>query len=374
LWRDELQILRDSKLAFRDGAQDKGTLISIVDEAHALVNPEHPSGDGHFGFPRALGPQAYHIMRSSRLTVIFIDPHQSFRFRENTTIEDLRSWALELGAEFEMVSLEGAQFRCAGSAEYVNWVESLLRDQSAERNAILASAWHIPAPGRQLASLRPFEFRVFDDPFTMEEALGQRLRGGDSARLLSSFSRKWKTNQIIDPHSLPPAQQDFCEPIDVNGETRIWYRPWNVIPKGDYAGFIQGTGDSAIAQDMLAEVGCTYAVRGFDFDYVGLLWMEDLVWRDNRWQLNLDCVWESGLYQLVRQARREHLRDQARGIQPGQDLSVQAGTAPATIQLIEKVQMAYRILLTRALKGLFVWIKDEETRMHVRASLAIRAD
>lgn len=29
-------------------------------------------------------------------------------------------------------------------------------------------------------------------------------------------------------------------------------------------------------QDPLSEVGCPYVVRGFDFDYVGLLWLEDI--------------------------------------------------------------------------------------------------
>jgi predicted RNase H-like HicB family nuclease len=34
--------------------------------------------------------------------------------------------------------------------------------------------------------------------------------------------------------------------------------------------------------DPLCEVGCPYAVRGFDFDYLGLLWLGDLLWGDGR--------------------------------------------------------------------------------------------
>ena len=26
-----------------------------------------------------------------------------------------------------------------------------------------------------------------------------------------------------------------------------------------------------------------YYLRGFDFDFIGLLWLKDLVWRDNHW-------------------------------------------------------------------------------------------
>jgi DUF2075 family protein len=34
--------------------------------------------------------------------------------------------------------------------------------------------------------------------------------------------------------------------------------------------------------DPLCEVGCPCAVRGFDFDYLGLLWLGDLLWGDGR--------------------------------------------------------------------------------------------
>ena len=65
-------------------------LVSIVDEAHALINPEHIEGRGQFGFATAFGPQAYHIIRSSVITVFLLDPQQGFRERENTTVGDMR--------------------------------------------------------------------------------------------------------------------------------------------------------------------------------------------------------------------------------------------------------------------------------------------
>ena len=41
----------------------------------------------------------------------------------------------------------------------------------------------------------------------------------------------------------------------------------------------------------------------------------------------------------------------------------------AARELAEKVKQAYRIVLTRGLKGLFIWVKDDETRLHLRTSL-----
>lgn len=38
--------------------------------------------------------------------------------------------------------------------------------------------------------------------------------------------------------------------------------------------------------------------------------------------------------------------------------------------MLENIRQAYRILLRRGIRGMFVWVADEETRRHVAASLA----
>src|SRR5207253_4307494 len=126
-WRENLQLLRNLGAGFHDGSRDEQNLVTVVDEAHSLINPEHTAGRGQFGFVVTLGPQAYHIIRTSQLTIFLLDPEQGFRERENTTLGDIVKWAQELGAGVpEIINLEGAQFRCAGSAEYMNWLESVL--------------------------------------------------------------------------------------------------------------------------------------------------------------------------------------------------------------------------------------------------------
>jgi len=361
-----------------------------VDEAHALINPEREYGVGQYGFVTGVGPQAYHIMRCSRVTVFFLDPEQSFRSRENTTIGDIEAWAQELGATVERVSLHGAQFRCAGSSEYVAWVESLLSGASAELNRVFASAWYAgairqharsgnviafpqrnerPSVQEDVAVAEPavsyvvdlsrrisMDFRLYSDPFEMERDL-RSLSENFVVRVLSAYSREWKTKGSTYPHRLPAEALDFHELVTLeHGEQRFWSRPWNFVPKGDYTGFIAGRPGTPIHDDPLCEVGCTYAVRGFDFDYVGLLWLEDLIWRDGRWFVQLEHVHESGIGQLVREARRE---------------GSLAPAGPKGANVLERVRQAYRILLTRAIRGVFLWIPDAETRAHVGMSLSV---
>src|SRR6202011_374094 len=97
-WRESLQLLRNLGSGFHDGSRDEQNLVTVVDEAHSLINPEHTAGRGQFGFVTTLGPQAYHIIRTSQLTIFLLDPEQGFRERENTTVDDIKKWSQELGA------------------------------------------------------------------------------------------------------------------------------------------------------------------------------------------------------------------------------------------------------------------------------------
>jgi Uncharacterized conserved protein (DUF2075) len=274
-----------------------------------------------------------------------------------------------------------------GSAEYVNWLESVLDGNAVSKNQVLATAWRSGTPREhplnvidfpiaqdaepllRAAEEAPayrvkrrfdtpaFEFEIFDTPPQLEQALRSKVSEGNSIRLLSSYSRTWKTRGAAVPHNLPPSMQDFCETYVENGEARLWSRVWNFVPQNgtDYTAFIRAAPGSRMADDPLCEVGCPYAVRGFDYDYVGVLWLDDLVWRDSQWQVNHASVHESGIMNLVGRSRREASAD-----------------APDSRELLLRVAQAYRILLTRPLKGAYVWIPDEETRRYVVDSAVLR--
>lgn len=346
-WRANLDRLRRLREPFQHGTEDNHNLVSIVDEAHALINPEHVEGRGQFGFTGAVGPQAYHIIRSSMLSVFLLDPAQGFRLRENTTVADIRAWAHELGDENPIeIDLSDTQFRCAGSREYVAWVESVLAGGAPEQNRRLATVF------RQ----QQMDVRVFPEPEAWEAALRERVEQRRSARLLSTYSRPWKTSGVEYPHDLPACEMDFYEPYTTGGRKKHWSRVWNYVPFGnDYTWFVAGNPKGRIAEDPLCEVGCPYAVRGFDYDYVGLLWLDDLLWRGNRWEVNAVKVHESGVSSLTTKARNEQ-KTRVNG--------------PATKQLLDRVRQAYRIVFTRAMRGVYLWIADDETREYVTRSLA----
>lgn len=344
-WRDNVQLLRAWGVPFQDGACDEQYLVSVIDEAHALINPEHSEGRGQFGFAPTFGPLAWHIIRCSTVSIFLLDAEQGFRDRENIALVDIRRWAAELGADVgESISLEGAQFRCAGSTDYVDWLEGLLRGDSAERLSALAKRWR-----------SVFDMQLADSPAALEERLRARAGEGRTVRLLASYARNWNTKGAARPHALPAAQQDFHEPyLDSAGTPRHWSKVWNFIPGGtDYTWFVQTPPGSPMHADQLCEVGCPYVVRGFDFDTIGVLWLGDLVWRGGQWRADATHVHDTGLDRSVSAARRERQH------------------GPAHDKLRAALAQAYRILLTRGMSGCHLWIEDAETRAHLRACLGV---
>lgn len=343
-WHENLRLyLKDHRNRVPDDLYE----VAIVDEAHALIDPTAPNARGvnPSGWTMHAGPQAWHIIRSSQVSIFFTDGEQSYRDNETTTPVRIVEYARDSGVEVpagHRISLAGQQFRCAGSTDYLDWLESML----GLRDGPCTSSWFDPArPGR-------FALDVHDTPVEMEDAL--RRRDTSSIRIVASYARPWVTKNEVDPHSLPPELCDFCIPYESTTGREEWSRIWNFAPKQDYTLFIRAPEGSAMHDDPLAEVGCPYVVRGFDYDFIGLLWLSDLVRRGDQWVVNLEHCHESAW----RKTRSEASKERERG-QPSE----------ANARLCERLQRGYRILLSRAIRGMHVWFEDAETRAYVESSL-----
>lgn len=92
--------------------------------------------------------------------------------------------------------------------------------------------------------------------------------------------------------------------------------------------------------DSIDKVGCIYTAQGLGFDYVGFIWWDDLVWRTDHWEGHIDKVTRYD----------EQLRDSITNNTNAQELLLNI----------------YRVMLTRAKKGLFIWFEDAETKKHFK--------
>lgn len=316
--------------------------LSVVDEAHALINPEGHNIGFSAGWCLQAGPQAWHIIRCSQVSVFLLDSQQSYRDNETTTPDNLRAFAKEFGAQVHEVDLSGAQFRCGGSKEYVDWMEGLfgMHDQPT------TLSWR-KTPERPDA---PFGLQMVDTPEQLDAVLAGHHQDKGLVRLLSSYSVPWKTRKSPDVHSVSDTHQDFSlRYLDAQFKEQTWARPWNFAPDEDYTLYVQAPAGSRMHDNPLAEVGCPYVVRGFDFEHIGLLWLDDLVWRDDRWQVQPEHVHETA---FASTKSKKALKN---------------GGIDALLMAVLK---GYRILLTRATKGVYLYVQDPETRAHLQQLLA----
>ena len=90
----------------------------------------------------------------------------------------------------------------------------------------------------------------------------------------------------------------------------------------------------------MEQVGCVYTAQGFEFDYVGVIWGLDLAY-------SFDAkAWKG---------TPAHSHD---GI-----------VKRAKTGFVELVKNTYRVLLSRGLKGCYVYFIDKETERFVRTRI-----
>ncbi len=330
------------------GYVENNNFLSIVDEAHALVYPEKMLGMA-MGWKIWAGPMAYHIIYCSQISVFFMDDKQGFRDRESTSIDDVKEFCRMLGVSYTEIEIN-MQFRCSGSQDYIDWVDALCSPSQIKNH----NKWK-----------DQYTVEIVDYPSDLDNWL--KAKNTSSVRLLSSYTREWVSpdGEGLDSMHSRNSEYDF-DLEDKNGERYKKY--WNYA--GDYAAFVQGIVRSKMHDDPLSEIGCPYVVRGFDYNYIGILWLEDLVRRDGQWVINLDYNYETGT-SVAKGGAIKELADywKKRKVKKADMPPFTIPGLPMCDRIRETVFQAYRILLTRGIKGTVIYIKDKETREYVKSLL-----
>lgn len=293
--------------------------VLVCDEAHRI----RASSVSRFT-PRAArtdAPQVEELLKVAKTSVFFIDDLQVVRPGEMGSSELIRGAAARLGIPLVEHELE-TQFRCGGSDAFVGWVDNLL-----DLRRTPFALWD---------SSEEFAFDVLDSPEELDALVRSRASEGHSARLTAGFCWPW---------SDPRDDGTLVDDVAIGS----WRRPWNAkaeqkrLAKGIPRSEFWATDPAGIDQ-----VGCVYTAQGFEFDYAGVIWGRDLVWRPRQ-------GW-------VGQPSQNFDRVVTRGA----DKDLNAFTA--------LVKQTYRVLLTRGLRGCYVYFADEQTRDFVLGRLKLPED
>ena len=173
-----------------------------------------------------------------------------------------------------------------------------------------------------------FDFQIFGDPLSLENAVRAKASAGHTARVTAGFCWDWS---LPDDHGL--LREDI-----VIGDYR---RPWDAKPEArKLAPGIPKASLWAYDPNGINQIGCVYTAQGFEFDYVGVIFGKDLVFdpREGKW----------------------------RGIRQNSSDSV---VKRSKDQFAELVKNTYRVLLSRGMKGCYVYFMDDDTRNFFRSRM-----
>jgi hypothetical protein len=231
------------------------------------------------------------------------------------TVHEIDAAAKAKGLTVRHVNLDG-QFRCGGSRAYEEWVLRLLG---------LIPGGPIPWQGDGL-----FTVTVAETPQELEAMLRTRQTNGLQARMTAGFCWRWSEPELDD-------DKNFVRLVDdVDLPQWDWKRPWNVQGDRSVGGYpsknLWATDPAGFTQ-----VGCIYTAQGFEYDYSGVIFGPDLVWRDGVWV-----------------ADRKSSKDTV------------VARAPE-YEFAHLIRNTYKVLLTRGMQGTVLFSTDSETREMLRS-------
>ncbi|AWN25953.1 DNA/RNA helicase domain-containing protein [Streptomyces sp. NEAU-S7GS2] len=252
--------------------------------------------------------QTEELMDAARVPVFLLDESQAVAPAAVGSHAMIASAAEARGLHVRHVDLTGL-FRHGGSRRYADWVDALLKPAGP------GLTW-APDEGR-------YTVLVADAPARMEEFLRQRLEQGYTSCLTAGFC--WPVT----------TQQKGAHPA-ADVQIGDWHRPWQSAAS-PAAGVPSGA-ERPMEPAGLDQVSAVYNVQGLEFDWCGVIFGPDLVWRGDRWIVD-----------------RSASRQPVYRVRDATDAEVH-----------RLVRNTYRILLTRGVHGTVVYSTDPETRERLR--------
>ncbi len=278
----------------------------IVDEAHRL---NEKSGL----FYNKGENQIKELIHSSKVSIFFIDDAQRIHIKDIGSSDEIRKWAKKFDADIEEIELT-SQFRCAGSDGYLAWVDHIL--------GIRETANY------DLSELN-YDFQVFDSPANMRDEIFEKNKINNKSRLVAGYCWDWvsKKNSKAKDISLPP--YNFSMQWNLGDDGMLWM----------------------IKDNSVEQIGCIHTCQGLELDYIGVVIGPDLQMKNG--QLITDPSSRSGNDRSIFGWKKQ----------------MKANPKVTLKKLDSIIRNTYRTLMTRGMKGCYVYAVDKELNEYLKASI-----
>ncbi len=282
--------------------------VLIVDEAHRL---NEKSGM----FKNKGENQIKEAIHASKATIFFIDENQRVDIHDIGRVDEIKKFAKELHAETEVVQLN-SQFRCNGSDGYLAWLDDVLGV-------------------RETANFDGFDMRydiqVIDDPDKLRILIENKNKTNNKSRLVAGYCWNWliegKNRSDVHDISIP--------------ETKF-KASWNLA----------NTTTWAIDPMSVKEVGCIHTCQGLEFEYVGVIFGEDMRFENNK--------------VITDYTKRAKTDNSIKGLK-----SISKKNPQKAQQIGDQIiRNTYRTLMTRGQKGCYIYCCDKKLGEYFKRRLS----
>lgn len=278
----------------------------ICDEGHRLTAKTQLG-------PKIAGEnQIKEIINAGLCSVFFIDESQRVTLNDIGTVAEIRKWADELESDVTELELL-SQFRCNGSDGYLAWLDDVLEIRETANFDIKDI---------------DYDIRIVDSPTEVRDLIIETNRAHNHSRILAGYCWEWIKSGKNDSSVHDIKIDDF-------------EMSWN----------LGNTTTFAIDEDSVNEVGCIHTSQGLEFDYAGVI-------------IGDDMRFENG--HIVTDFTKRAKTDQSlKGIKKLYKENPQYALKEAD----EIIKNTYRTLMTRGMKGCYVYCTDSNLAHYLRERL-----
>jgi DUF2075 family protein len=308
LRRSKISSLFGGSGAFVDASRDEFDVL-IVDEAHRLNDKSGLYGNRGEN-------QVSEIISASRCAIFFLDEDQRVTWKDVGERDDIAARARKAGAEVTLLRLE-SQFRCNGSDGYLAWLDDALG---------------IRGTANSLLDPQEYDFRVLDSPQEVRRLIEARNAPSNRGRMVAGYCWDWKSKSNPQAMDVVIPEKEFGMQWNLAADEGLWIT----------------------AKDSVRQIGCIHTCQGLEVDYIGVIIGPDLIVRNDQVQTRPEM-----------RSKQDH---SIRGYKAALKTDPQGARAKAD----SIIRNTYRTLMTRGLKGCYIYCTDPETAAYFRSRIIER--
>lgn len=273
----------------------------VVDEGHRL---NEKSGM----FKNKGENQIKEIINASKFSVFFIDEDQKVTWSDIGSKDEIRKWAEHYGASVQTLELS-SQFRCNGSDGYLSWLDNILGIRETANTSL---------------DTKDYDFQVIDSPNELRDIIFEKNKENNKARMVAGYCWDWVSKKDSNLYDIIIPEHGFEMKWNLASDGNLWIRK----------------------PEAVSEAGCIHTCQGLDLDYVGVIVGPDLVVRDGKI--------------ITDPSKRARTDKSLQGYR--RDLVINPAETQKRVDRL--IKNTYRTLMTRGMKGCFVYSVDDKTDNH----------